>query len=147
MSEYWKPNSGTDDHFWAHEWSKHGTCVSTMQPKCYGYKYERGEEVPAYFQKAVDLFKGLDTYQFLEAAGITPSETSQYTCSQVEAAIKDATGFDATVMCDTRKKGELREVYYHFNVIGTLQDGRFVHTDPGESNPPSCGALIDNLPS
>ncbi|KAI9776661.1 MAG: ribonuclease T2-like [Geoglossum umbratile] len=142
MSDYMKPNDGTDDNFWNHEWSKHGTCMSTMQPKCYGANYKSGEEVPVYFQKLVDLFKQLDTYQFLEAAGITPSKSRQVTRSEVQAALKDATGFDATIRC---KNGRLQEAYYHFNVIGTLQEGKFVQTNP-ISNEGNCPKKFKYLP-
>ena len=47
-----------------HEWSKHGTCISTLDPSCYT-GYTPTQEVPDFFQKAVDLFKTLDSYQVL----------------------------------------------------------------------------------
>lgn len=61
MNVYWKDYQGDDETFWEHEWAKHGTCISTLKPDCYtGYTPQ--QEVVDYFQKAVDLFKGLDTY-------------------------------------------------------------------------------------
>lgn len=61
MSTYWKDYQGNDESFWEHEWGKHGTCISTLKPSCYtGYTAQ--EEVPDFFQKTVDLFKGLDSY-------------------------------------------------------------------------------------
>ncbi|KAH0559147.1 hypothetical protein GP486_004316 [Trichoglossum hirsutum] len=128
MEEFMRPNRGSVDSFWSHEWSKHGTCVSTLDPKCYGRDYKDGEEVPVYFQKIVDLYKGLDTYEALAAAGITPSRSRKYTYNDAENAIKRKTGFRATLLCE---RGELRQVYYHFNVKGTFQDGSFVQTNPG----------------
>lgn len=62
MNTYWKDNKGNDKSFWAHEWGKHGTCISTLQPNCYT-SYVPQEEVVAYFQKTVDLFKTLDSFQ------------------------------------------------------------------------------------
>lgn len=61
MNTYWKSNNGDDEGFWEHEWNKHGTCISTMEPECYT-SYTPQEEVVAYLEKTVDLFKTLDSY-------------------------------------------------------------------------------------
>jgi ribonuclease T2 len=61
MDLFWRDASGNDESFWSHEWDKHGTCISTLNPSCYN-GYTASQEVADYFQKAVDLFKGLDTY-------------------------------------------------------------------------------------
>jgi ribonuclease T2 len=62
MDKYWVDINGDNESFWEHEWSKHGTCINTIEPSCYT-GYESQEEVGDYFQKTVDLFKGLDTYK------------------------------------------------------------------------------------
>lgn len=62
MNAYWKDYQGDDESFWSHEWGKHGTCISTLETSCYT-NYVPKEEVVAYFQKAVDLFKALPSYQ------------------------------------------------------------------------------------
>ena len=62
MNEYWKDINGDDETFWEHEWSKHGTCINTIDPDCYE-NYQPQVEVGEFFEKVVDLFKGLDTYQ------------------------------------------------------------------------------------
>lgn len=62
MQTYWISNDESDEKFWEHEWSTHGTCVNTIDPSCYTNYYPQ-EEVGDYFQKVVDLFKSLDTYQ------------------------------------------------------------------------------------
>ena len=61
MNTYWKDYQGNDESFWDHEWEKHGTCISTLEPKCYS-SYTPQEEVVAYFAKTVELFKTLDSY-------------------------------------------------------------------------------------
>jgi len=65
MEEYWQPNSGTLEHFWQHEWNKHGTCVNTLAPSCYGEGYQAGDEVVDYFAKAVEVFQVRSTSHIL----------------------------------------------------------------------------------
>jgi ribonuclease T2 len=62
MSTYWKDYKGDDEDFWEHEWNKHGTCISTLEPNCYT-NYAPQQDVVDYFQKTVDLFKELNSYQ------------------------------------------------------------------------------------
>lgn len=62
MDEYWVDINGDNESFWAHEWGKHGTCINTIDPDCY-QGYTAQEEVGDFFEKVVDLFKGLDTYK------------------------------------------------------------------------------------
>ena len=61
MGRYWKGIRG-DEEIWKHEWSKHGTCVSTLERKCYSEGYVETEEVVDYFAKAVEIFQRLPTY-------------------------------------------------------------------------------------
>lgn len=62
MDKYWVDMNGDNESFWEHEWGKHGTCLNTIKPSCYS-NYQPQEEVGDFFQKVVDLFKGLDTYK------------------------------------------------------------------------------------
>lgn len=127
METYWKSNNGDDEGFWEHEWNKHGTCINTLNPPCYT-NYTPQEEAVDYFQKTVDLFKSLNTYKILAAAGIVPSRSKTYTSAQLQAALSKATGGHAvTLGC---RSGELNEVWYHFNVQGSVQTGNFVPADP-----------------
>ncbi|KAJ1929302.1 hypothetical protein FBU59_007056, partial [Linderina macrospora] len=32
MLTYWPSNKGSNDKFWVHEWNKHGTCATTLDP-------------------------------------------------------------------------------------------------------------------
>jgi ribonuclease T2 len=61
MDLYWKDSGGDDESFWEHEWDKHGTCISTLEPSCYT-GYTATQEVVDFFQKTVDLFQTLDSY-------------------------------------------------------------------------------------
>lgn len=61
MTNHWKGIRG-DEHLWQHEWSKHGTCVSTLQPQCYE-NYTETYEVVEYFKKAVEVYKSLPSYE------------------------------------------------------------------------------------
>jgi ribonuclease T2 len=62
MQTYWKDYNGNDESFWEHEWSKHGTCINTLNPSCYT-GYTAKEELLDFFEVTVQLFKGLDTYK------------------------------------------------------------------------------------
>nr|BAK32788.1 ribonuclease T2 [Morchella esculenta]BAK32789.1 ribonuclease T2 [Morchella esculenta] len=126
MQTYWKDNQGDDESFWEHEWSKHGTCINTIKPSCYT-GYTSKEELVDYFEVAVQLFKGLDTYKALAAAGITPSTSKTYTSAKIQAALKAATGHTVTLGCSN---GTLKEVWYHFNVKGSVPAGEFIATEP-----------------
>ncbi|KAI9843775.1 MAG: ribonuclease T2-like [Sclerophora amabilis] len=135
MSTYWKDYKGDDETFWEHEWSKHGTCISTLEVKCYT-EYKPQEELVDYFQKAVDLFKGLPTYETLADAGITPDTSKTYTSAEILAAISAVTDHEVTIGCSS---GALNQVWYHYNVRGSLQSGIFEATEP-DGTKSSCPA-------
>lgn len=127
MSTYWKDYKGDDETFWEHEWAKHGTCISTLEPDCYA-DHKPTEEVVDYFQKAVDLFKSLPSYNWLAAANILPSTSKTYTTAQIQAAIAVyRPGVSVTLGC---KSGVLNEIWYHYDVRGSLQTGEFVPANP-----------------
>jgi len=127
MSTYWKDYKGDDESFWYHEWAKHGTCISTLEPECYD-DHKATEEVVDFFQKTVDLFKTLPSYEWLSAAGITPSTSKTYTFAAIQSAIQaKRPGVEVTLGC---KSGALNEIWYHYDVRGSVQTGEFVASDP-----------------
>ncbi|KAI0391236.1 ribonuclease T2 [Xylariaceae sp. FL0594] len=127
MKEYWQSNNGSPESFWEHEWSTHGTCVSTLEPDCYASAdYQEGQEAADYFQIVVDLFKTLDTYSALSDAGITPSSSKTYTEAEIQDALTQVTGKEVVLSCS---KGELYQVYYGFFVNGPLGGADFVPAD------------------
>lgn len=123
METFWKDQAGDDEDFWEHEFNKHGTCMSTLETACYP-DYAPGQEVVDYFKRTVSLFKTLPSYKWLEDAGIVPSETATYTLKQIQAAISAHHGHDVIANCN--KNGELNELWYHYNVRGSVQTGEFV---------------------
>ncbi|TVY25964.1 Ribonuclease Trv [Lachnellula hyalina] len=127
MQSYWLPNAGTLEHFWEHEWNKHGTCINTLAPSCYSSSYVPGDEVVDFFTRTVALFQTLDTYTALAAAGITPSSTKTYALADIQTALNNVTGFEAVVGCSGNM---LNQAWYSFNVKGSLQGGEFVPVDP-----------------
>ncbi|CAI7673887.1 unnamed protein product [Penicillium discolor] len=137
MSEYWKDFRGDDSNLWQHEWNKHGTCVSTLEPDCYA-DYLPQQEVVDYFDKTVEVYKELPTYEFLANASIVPSQTRTYALADIEAALEQAHGNPVTIRC---RSGAINEIWYHFNIAGSLQSGEFVSAGPDglKSNCPSRG--------
>ncbi|KAL2002725.1 hypothetical protein VTN02DRAFT_6108 [Thermoascus thermophilus] len=137
MGVYWKDFRGDDADLWEHEWNKHGTCISTLETKCYS-DYLPQQEVVDYFDKTVEIFQKLPSYEILAKAGIVPSHEQTYTLEEIQGALREAHGADATVRC---RYGSLNEIWYHFNVAGRLQTGDFVPSDPDgpKSNCPATG--------
>lgn len=43
MSTYWKDANGDDNSFYSHEFNKHGLCVTTLDPTCFGSSYVPGQ--------------------------------------------------------------------------------------------------------
>ncbi|KAH9812682.1 ribonuclease T2-like protein [Melampsora americana] len=129
MSHYWKDQRGNDEKFWQHEWGKHGTCISTLEPKCFGESYTPQSEVVAFFNRTVDLFQALPTYKWLAEADppIVPSTSVTYTLAQLQAVANKHFGQDAVWNC---RGHSLNEVWWHFNTVGTVSEGKFVPAKP-----------------
>ena len=135
MNTYWKNQDGTDEELWEHEWSTHGTCISTLKTSCYT-NYVSKQEIPDFFQKVVDLFQDLPTYQWLSAAGITPSSSKTYTSAQIQSALSsNHGGHNVYLGCSNNA---LSQVYYYFNVQGSVQNGTFEAADPDGGDSSSC---------
>lgn len=130
MDTYWVSDSGTNEAFWEHEWEKHGTCISTLEPDCYT-DYTPQEEVVDFFNKVVTLFKTLPSYTWLSNAGILPSTTTTYTSAEILAALQTPRGVTAVIQCENTN--ELDEIWYFYDVKGSVQTGTFIPTNPGKA--------------
>ncbi|KAF8078939.1 ribonuclease T2-like protein [Lyophyllum atratum] len=138
MQQYWVDINGQNEQFWAHEWSTHGTCMSTLKRTCLPSGSATGAEAVAFFQTVVKLFKSLPTYTWLANAGITPSSTKTYTLSALQSALQSASGgFTPALDCTS---GALNAISWYFNLKGSIIDGTFVPlTSPKIGSCPSTG--------
>jgi ribonuclease T2 len=129
MQTYWKSwGDMTDEEFWRHEWDIHGTCVSTLDTSCYANN-KHAQDAVDYFAAAVRVFETLTSYSWLADDDIVPSKNSNYTRSAIEDAVKKRNlGQPAVVRCNGRN--ELKELWYFFNVRGSVQTGSFLPIHP-----------------
>ncbi|KIO26102.1 hypothetical protein M407DRAFT_24547 [Tulasnella calospora MUT 4182] len=125
MEEFWVgiPNN---EYLWSNEWNRHGTCMSTIAPKCMPEGSATGLDAAIYFQKTADAFKSVPTYKFLASAGIEPDTTKTYSLNELESAFKTAYGFLPLLEC---KNNALTAISYYFHLKGTITDGTLVPLD------------------
>ncbi|CAO3607476.1 unnamed protein product [Cunninghamella blakesleeana] len=114
MQAVWPSYKGDNNWFWSHEWNVHGTCVSTLLPRCYGEKYAKYDDVVEYFQQTLDLHQDYDIFGVLNQAGIPPG--SSYRVDALIDAIQKAYGVKAKIDCD--RFGNLSEIGLFFYVQG-----------------------------
>ncbi|KAH7305597.1 ribonuclease T2-like protein [Stachybotrys elegans] len=134
MQKFWKDYNGDDEDFWEHEFNKHGTCMSSLEPACYP-DYEPGHEVIDYFKRTVKLFKTLPSYEWLAEAGIVPSTTATYSRAEIQAVLRAHHGHDVIINCNRNR--ELNELWYHYNIRGSVQSGEYIPVEPVGS-PSTC---------
>ncbi|KAF8274045.1 base non-specific and adenylic acid preferential ribonuclease [Lactarius quietus] len=146
MEEYWISDDESNEDFWEHEWVTHGTCYSTLEPSCLPSGSPTGAEAVAFFEQVVALFQTLPTYSWLESQGITPSTTKTHTLSQLNSALKAASGvryrparliirhyansaclqFTPALGCSGTT---IDSISWYFNLQGSLLDGEFIPID------------------
>ncbi|ROV88631.1 hypothetical protein VMCG_10317 [Cytospora schulzeri] len=148
MDRNWVADRGSNSHLWAHEYTKHATCINTLAPKCYGESYEPGQEVVDYFARATGLFKMLDTYTALSLMGIVPSQRTHYPLEDVRSILEQFSGGRVVLRCGGRRRDELHEAWYVYFVQGSLQTGQFVPAQDlgahGDAN--NCVPWVKYLP-
>ncbi|KAK8941634.1 Ribonuclease 1 [Platanthera guangdongensis] len=100
--------SSDGNHFWGHEWEKHGTCC------------ESELDQHAYFEFALSLKKKTNLLQALKNAGIEP-DGGYYSTSEIKDAIRGATGFAPGIECSVDEAGnkQLNQVYMCVDATAT----------------------------
>ncbi|KAM7220926.1 Ribonuclease T2-like protein [Rhypophila decipiens] len=145
MNTYWVSSLGQRNaDFWAHEFSKHGTCMSTFEKECYGPLYRPHEEIIDYFEATIKFFKQLPTYDWLAEANILPSNSTGgkkgggYSLSKIQNTLTKKFGAKPYIGCSGEKYNEtsegkgskddgrvvLSEVWYYYHVYGVSQNGK-----------------------
>ncbi|CAG7854830.1 Ribonuclease T2-like 1-A Short=RNase T2-like A; Flags: Precursor [Serendipita indica DSM 11827] len=118
MKKFWVSKGSSDASFWAHEFSKHGTCFSTFDTKCYD-NYKPHEDVINFFDTVSQAYLKYPTYKWLEAANIVPSNSTTYTLKDMESALESASGALPYLGC---RGNVLSEVWYYSHAKGMVQD-------------------------
>ncbi|KZV74893.1 ribonuclease T2 [Peniophora sp. CONT] len=124
MEKFWVSQGESNAGFWGHEFSKHATCTSTFDVKCYGSDYKKYQDVVDFFLAVRRAFSMFPTFDMLAAAGITPSNKTTYALSAIQNALVAQTGALPYLGC-THNGTVLDEVWYYNHVSGTEQYGRF----------------------
>lgn len=130
--------SNVDDQksiaLWEHEYNKHGTCMNTIEPGCF-YDYQEFEAAVGYWDKAMSLWEGLNTYDVLAEAGIVPTVEKTYALSDIQKALSDFHGGkEVYISCEN---DNIFEVWYYYNILGNVIEGDFKKQDMvGESSCP-----------
>jgi len=116
MNLKWPSFKGDNNAFWVHEWGKHGTCVTTLNPSCFS-EYKPRQEVAAYFRKVLELQTTYDVFSAITQAGIgqTTDRTKGVPVSTYMAAVKQKYGVDVEFKC---RGSVITDVNLYFNVMG-----------------------------
>ncbi|ORX42066.1 ribonuclease T2 [Piromyces finnis] len=129
MEKIWlsgNPDQLKDNNwFWAHEWNKHGQCVSTITPQCLGSNYKKDDDIITYFEKAVELRSIYDLYPILEKADIVPNDKEGYSLDTLQDAFKSAfnnTQVEINCVYNKREKRQyMSEVRLCFHAKNTFE--------------------------
>ncbi|GLB35933.1 putative RNase T2 family protein [Lyophyllum shimeji] len=124
MNKYWINQGAPNADLWAHEFSKHATCTSTFDVRCYGPSYRKHQDVINYYDAAIRAHHHYPTFDILAASGIVPSNKTSYTLDQFERALTSQIGATPYLGC-TNNGTVLSEVWYFNHVSGTEQYGTF----------------------
>lgn len=60
INTYWLDENGSNTLV-DHEWAKHGTCISTLNPSCYS-GYKKYDDLFSFLDTTIDLHQNYDIY-------------------------------------------------------------------------------------
>ncbi|KAK3679874.1 hypothetical protein LTR78_000250 [Recurvomyces mirabilis] len=157
MNKYWVSQGQPNGDFWGHEFSKHATCFSTFDVPCYGPEYQPHQEVIDFFQTVILYYMRLPTWGWLGSHGIYPSNSTTYTLSNMEAALRAEYGSTPYLGCSGPRYNEttagrnstdngrtqLSEVWYYFHSYGRPQNGNWQHINQTGSS--SCAKAANAI--
>ena len=143
MNSFWVSQGSPNKDFWAHEFSKHGTCYSTFDIPCYGPKYQKHQELIDFYDTAIRYYLSLPTFDWLAAEGITPSNKTSYSLDQISNALEKHYGAKPYIGCsgpefkdtDAGKHSNdsgntvLNEVWYFNHVYGPVRNANTSRID------------------
>jgi len=109
MEEYWIAQGQPSAELWAHEFSKHATCFSTFDVPCYGPNYVEHQEIIEFFDTVIKYFLREPTYEWLEKAGITPSNETAYSLADLQDALSQEYGAVPYLGCSGKRYNETEE--------------------------------------
>lgn len=158
MNKYWVNQGASNEAFWAHEFSKHATCYSTFDVPCYGPKYVDHQEVIEFYETAIMYYKRNPTYDWLAKHGITPSNSTTYTLSDIQNALTTEYGAVPYIGCSGPKyntteaganstdsgRTNIDELWYYQHVYGRPQDGNSVPVNATSPNT-SCAKTANAI--
>ena len=91
LTKYWTDFKNAE-HFWQHEWNKHGRCA--MSDNIFTDEYD-------FFLTGLELHRTYDLWNIFYQGGITPSNTVHYNTTTVVQLLDDIFGVKVVVMCDS----------------------------------------------
>ncbi|KAF9977846.1 Ribonuclease T2 precursor (RNase T2) [Mortierella antarctica] len=112
MEDFWSSSKGNNNCFWSHEWNKHGTCISNLDPSCTSNPV-KGKDIYSYFSKGLELRAKYDLFKALAEERIFPSQTRRFSTKNIRNAIKAKFDVDPGLYC---QNGNLQEVWLYFKV-------------------------------
>ncbi|KAL0080405.1 ribonuclease T2 family protein [Phycomyces blakesleeanus] len=139
MNNVWPNSEGLVDSLWFHEWNKHGTCMTTLEPGCTSsdkLELDSYQGIIDYFSSAVDLYSRFPVFQALARRNILPGRIYQTTL--VASAIEEELGILPNLQCDTN--GTLSELWLYFYVKGPIKYLEFYPTQPDSTS--SCNVSL-----